>query len=404
MKKLILIIIVALCANIVNAQWQQVTMGGSYYVTCTASDSSYLYVGTGLDGVFLSKDCGNTWMQANNGLPIDTIFMNFVSITDLKTIGPNIIAVTSDGNIGSIFISYNNAYSWYEIHNGLPLNSYITSISTNDSVIFITTGNNDGTEPQNNAAYYSTNLGANWISLNTPTFCSPYIIGVKDSHIYVGVWGCGLYLSNNLGATWSNVNSNDPLSIVFKDSLIFIGTGNGIFLSSNFGGLWTSVNNGLTDLNIYVVDIINGTLFTIPLSGDIYYSTNNGNLWVPFNDGITNGYCLNIIACESNLFVGNSEGLWIRSFSDITTSPQINNSTSNFILYPNPSNGNFIFKSNDKIKSIEVTNMLEEIIYHTTSVNAQIVNEINLSGSPKGIYFVKVDNGEQVHIEKVVLN
>lgn len=399
MKNLILLTSIVLCTIDVNAQWQQVSFGGQY-VECLVSDSSYLYIGTEYDGVYLSKDCGATWEQANNGLPIDM----FTNISQLKVMGSNIIATTFDGNIGSIYLSNNNGYSWSEIHNGLPINSYIASIATTDSIIFVTTFNNDGTAQENNAAFYSTNHGANWTSLSTPTVCKPQVIEVKDSKIFIDMWGCGLYLSNNLGATWSYINNNDPLAIAIKDSLIFIGTGNGVFLSTNNGGLWTPVNNGLTQLNIYCVKVVGTTVFAVTYSNGMFYSTNNGNLWIPFNDGITNVYTINIEICNNNLFAGNSEGLWNRSYSDITLLPKIDTDNSDLILSPNPSNGKFVIKNSTKIKSIEVINMLGKNIYHSIPDISQLINEINLTNAPKGIYFVKIDIGEKIKIEKIVLN
>jgi uncharacterized repeat protein (TIGR01451 family) len=61
-----------------------------------------------------------------------------------------------------------------------------------------------------------------------------------------------------------------------------------------------------------------------------------------------------------------------------------------FVLYPNPSAGIFMFKEHKHIKTVEVFNMLGELVL--SQGNAKI---INLQGFPKGIYVARV-NGTQV--------
>jgi hypothetical protein len=64
--------------------------------------------------------------------------------------------------------------------------------------------------------------------------------------------------------------------------------------------------------------------------------------------------------------------------------------TEHFVLYPNPSTGLFMFKDNKNIKTVEVFNMLGELVL--SQGNAKI---INLQAYPKGIYVARV-NGTQV--------
>lgn len=81
-----------------------------------------------------------------------------------------------------------------------------------------------------------------------------------------------------------------------------------------------------------------------------------------------------------------------------------NKLTNSISIYPNPTNGKLTISHSDKLKLIEVFNLLGEKIYCSNPNNAQTTTEIDLANVPKGIYFVKVDNGENVLIEKVVLN
>jgi hypothetical protein len=59
-------------------------------------------------------------------------------------------------------------------------------------------------------------------------------------------------------------------------------------------------------------------------------------------------------------------------------------------LYPNPSSGIFYIKSNSKIQSVEVFNMMGELVLSQGNANI-----INLQAYPKGIYVARI-NGSQV--------
>jgi uncharacterized repeat protein (TIGR01451 family) len=61
-----------------------------------------------------------------------------------------------------------------------------------------------------------------------------------------------------------------------------------------------------------------------------------------------------------------------------------------YVLYPNPSAGMFMFKDNKNIKTVEVYNMMGELVL--SQGNAKV---INLQGFSRGIYMAKI-NGSQV--------
>lgn len=72
-------------------------------------------------------------------------------------------------------------------------------------------------------------------------------------------------------------------------------------------------------------------------------------------------------------------------------------------IYPNPSNGQFniINENQNKINSIEIYNTFGERIYTIRNIKQQY--EIDLSSYPKGIYFVKFDNGTKIYNRKVIV-
>lgn len=74
-------------------------------------------------------------------------------------------------------------------------------------------------------------------------------------------------------------------------------------------------------------------------------------------------------------------------------------------IFPNPGNGIFSIqqlKANNEIQTIEIYNLLGEKMYSTINKN-QTTFDIDISHSPKGIYFVKFSDGEKIHTEKIVV-
>lgn len=69
-------------------------------------------------------------------------------------------------------------------------------------------------------------------------------------------------------------------------------------------------------------------------------------------------------------------------------------------LYPNPSNGTFFIANGNKVNSIEVYNIIGNKIL---TINNLSSNEINLSNTPTGIYFVKMYSEEKIYTNKIII-
>lgn len=75
-------------------------------------------------------------------------------------------------------------------------------------------------------------------------------------------------------------------------------------------------------------------------------------------------------------------------------------------VYPNPSNGKFTVKMMHgqwKDMNIEITNLFGKMLYHNSVTSNPLSDVIDLSDSPKGIYFVKIYNGKEIQTGKIVI-
>ncbi len=82
-------------------------------------------------------------------------------------------------------------------------------------------------------------------------------------------------------------------------------------------------------------------------------------------------------------------------------------STSVFSVSPNPNNGQFKLNINSdqaETYQLNVRNMLGQVVYtDNISVNGQKVQDLDLSGVEKGVYFVSLNNGSERITKKVII-
>lgn len=90
---------------------------------------------------------------------------------------------------------------------------------------------------------------------------------------------------------------------------------------------------------------------------------------------------------------------------DIITGINSLQSHARISIYPNPTNSHFFVdftKSASEI-NISVFNILGETVYNNVLVSASSPLEINLNGIDSGIYFLRIDNGQEKLIKKIAV-
>jgi len=83
------------------------------------------------------------------------------------------------------------------------------------------------------------------------------------------------------------------------------------------------------------------------------------------------------------------------NFQIVTDLKSIINTQNNFVIYPNPSSGIYFFKEIRNLQTVEVFNMMGELI-----LSQGIAKQINLQAFPKGIYVVKINGANTTKLVK----
>ena len=148
---------------------------------------------------------------------------------------------------------------------------------------------------------------AQWERTNFPDTAKVNTIVTKDSSIFVGTDGDGIFVSTNNGENWKSVNEGlkskfihtilitgktlpahqSPLdserSLTTGQVRIFAGTEKGVSVSTDNGENWRSINSGLSGLGVWSLEISadtagDTTIFAGTWSG-LYSSTDWGENW-----------------------------------------------------------------------------------------------------------------------------
>ena len=74
-------------------------------------------------------------------------------------------------------------------------------------------------------------------------------------------------------------------------------------------------------------------------------------------------------------------------------------------VYPNPNSGTFYFSlkdANSKVKA-EIYNLSGQKVYEASNFEMQPQTEVNFVPQSKGIYLIKINDGENSYTEKIMV-
>lgn len=202
---------------------------------------------------------------------------------------------------GGIWKSIDSGNSWNALSDNLPQIgvSGIAIDYVNPNVIYIATGDKDGSDTYSVGVMKSTDGGITWNTtglsfFNTNSFCGDLIMHPTNNQILFCATNSGIFKTVNGGVTWINVQNGNfsQGNLRFKPgnpSVVYGVSKNRFYRSTNTGDSFTIVNTGLpatagrmvmdvTPANAEVIYILSATT-SYDFQG-VYKSINGGTTFV----------------------------------------------------------------------------------------------------------------------------
>lgn len=128
---------------------------------------------------------------------------------------------------------------------------------------------------------------AQWQRADLPDSTRVNTIKIRDSFIFAGTDGAGIFVSTDDGENWTSRNNGLQDSIIhtvmIMGNSIFAGTETGVSVSTDNGESWRSIDSGLSGLGVWSLAVSRDaagdtTIFAGSWNG-VYSSTDRGENW-----------------------------------------------------------------------------------------------------------------------------
>ena len=284
------------------------------------------------------------------------------------------------------------------------------------SVINLTTG----------SKYYKTTDGGNtWNLISTDN--SLKICDFIDSNngwaIDVGFLLPGppykIYHTTNGGVSWetqyedNTVGSFKAIDFTDLNNGWVVGENGKIHNTTNGGSTWPPVTiTGITadyfSNSIYFKNATTGWIGSKQNSNldnaKVLYTTNGGVSWTLQDTQIPGGNLFSIYFWDENSGWFTADSGVIGHYSNPLEVKE--NFINKFLtIYPNPNGGTFYFSlkdTNSKIQ-VEIFNISGEKVYEASNMEKTTTNEVNFAPQSKGVYLIKINDGENNYSEKIII-
>lgn len=250
-----------------------------------------IYVGDAQNGVFVSTNAGQNWVQRSIGLPLPT----GIHALAFDNAGKKLYAATDAG----LFVSAVGAQHWSSVGSAstaLPTDSYTTiafDLHT-ASIIYVGTAHH--------GVLKSENSGTTWADASTGLPTGDAIndlIYDSNTHQLWAATDMGVYQSANGGTSWQSFTNGIPASDVINavlpadvsggaSGLIYAGTNHGFYLSKDSGAHWSQSRDSLAGTGIHAILIDYSQVTIVYVATDIgaLRSLDSGQTWSGISSGI----------------------------------------------------------------------------------------------------------------------
>jgi len=270
-------------------------LGGSIKkVLAHPVDQSTLIAAT-QNGVFLSRNRGQTWKEQNQGL-------SFRNIGALAVGRDKVYAGSLGGGVFAGTIDQ-TALAWSGTTGPTPdlYNIRIIPDSSDSQVIYVTA--------YPGGVFKSSDAGTTWVECNfgLPSFqvVDPFLEGYYDlaghpddpNILFLGIYNHGIYVSRDGAATWFPLYALHPVEPILRDlktkrvafdpvhaNHVYVASETGVFFTPDLGSTWEVLNAGLDTLDIISLEIADdGSVFAGSNGYGVYALNKQTRTWTHMN-------------------------------------------------------------------------------------------------------------------------
>lgn len=426
-------------ANLDNLDWVSINNGLPVkYIESIAILGNKIIVGN--DGIYMSVDTGNNWIESSNGLTDH-------QINSMITANGNVII----GTPGGVYISEDTTKNWANVSNGLT-SQYILSIAHSNDRLYAGTASS--------GIFMSVDTAKNWIDINNELLSTITVSAILpvDTCIYAGTRGYGVILSKDYGDSWTIISNGLKMGELSINSLaqvgdtIIAGTEKGMFKLDNDNLTWypciidsknttdksevdtTAIstiyydnqyvyagtrNNEVWINGLFIPNLsLSGEVITIgaeensigsfSIQSNVNWTITEIPTWLSANIESGNGNATITLTAQENTSSEsrivrlniNSEELDVKNIT-VTQQGMITGisdlKNDNILIYPNPTTGIIYFKNIDNISGISITDIRGQYL-----VENMHIEEYDLSNLNNGIYFIKIHSNNETIVEKIL--
>ena len=382
--------------------WSYIGVPHSFATSLSISREDNVFVST-YQGVFRSTDNGESWLEtalAGNAI--------------LECFTINSSEYIFAGSSSNVFYSTNTGEEWHQIDSGLS--TYVISFAC-DSNSHVYAGTESGIRRLDNDF-------KGWSAAGLDSFMVNSIAIAPSGNLFAGTerlipyFHNGVFRSADGGLNWTHVLDDTTISCLLIDSYgwIIAATKSIIpkmYRSTNNGESWTVVGSGLRGNIQSLAKNSTGHIFASTPAG-VFRSTDHGEHWTDVSLGLPTltiaDLCLNSKGYIFAASYGNGVYRSTQSTTDIHE--PIADFPQSFWLeqnYPNPFNPttNFEFRiANFGFVNLKIYDMLGREVATLVNENKAAGNytiEWNASNFSSGVYFYKLQVGNNVSVKKMLL-
>ncbi|MDR3628225.1 MAG: T9SS type A sorting domain-containing protein [Ignavibacteriaceae bacterium] len=252
--------------------------------------------------------------------------------------------------------------------------------------------------------FNSVNIYAQWVQIKELNNSDVQVITVKDSLMFAGTYGNGIFKSSDNGKSWSAVNNGLTdlyiNAIIVKDSLVFAAANSRIYRSGDNGAYWAFADSGIYGGGPYQSLTVQGKDIFVGLMGElggIFRSTDNGVYWNSTNWAI---HAQSLFSSGKNLFVSdygggevllstNNGSTWNNVGISIKSSVIYNFAMKDSTIYIAASGAGVYFTIDNGINWTQINTGLTNIKVRAIAVNDSLL----IAGTEGGGIFYSGNNG-----------